>query len=202
MEKKENYKDLEERILLLLQQKKNGNISMQEIFQVLSGKGRSLLIIFLSLPFCQPIQIPGFSTPFGLAIAFISLRMAFGKHLWLPKALLSKSISSEKLEVIANKALLIIKKVKPWIHPRLKWACLHPIMQFANSFLICLLGIILAVPFPIPLSNLTSAWAILSIGLGILEDDGVFVILGYLITLLTFGYFILIGFSLNFIFLK
>jgi hypothetical protein len=55
-------------------------------------------MLLFSLPFCQPIQIPGFSTPFGILLAFIGLRIAFGHRVWFPKKLLEKKISYRVLK--------------------------------------------------------------------------------------------------------
>jgi hypothetical protein len=82
----------EDRLILLQKRVETApSLSLFEIMGILSGKGRTLLLILLSLPFCQPIQIPGMSTPFGLMIAFIGFRMSFGKNAWLPKKVMSKT---------------------------------------------------------------------------------------------------------------
>ncbi len=189
---KKHPKTLEERILILQKKANYSSISIREILYILSGKGRSLLLILLSLPFCQPIQIPGLSTPFGLAIAFVGLRLAFRKHVWVPKQFLAKTISSHILKKMTSKAFSLVSKMKPWIHPRIDWACNSPLMHVVNGLTIASLGVFLALPLPIPLSNLTAAWAILLIALGTLEDDGVFVIIGYAISLIMILFFSLI----------
>ena len=70
-------------------------------------------------------------------------------------------------------------------------------MHIINCLAICILGIFLALPLPIPLSNLTAAWSIFLIALGILEDDGVFVLIGYLISFLTIIVFIIMTTSIR-----
>ncbi len=200
MKKIETFRPLEEEILLLQQEAKSAPISIKEILQRLSGKGRALILIFLSLPFCQPIQIPGLSTPFGLTIAFVGLRMVFGKYTWLPKAVLSKTITAETLQKITDKALRILRKMKGWIHPRLSWICHSSPMQSTNGLTIFMLGIFLALPLPIPLTNLAAAWSIFFIALGLLEDDGAFVLLGYLAALVTVIFFVIIALSIKNIF--
>ncbi len=197
MKKTENYLTLEEGILILQQKGENSSISVGEILHILSGKGQSLILLFLSLPFCQPFQIPGLSTPFGLAIAFIGLRMAFGKRVWLPKRILAKTITPHTLQKITGKTLWLVKKMKRWVHPRLTWLCHYPVLHIINGLLISLLGIFLALPLPIPFSNLTSAWSIFLIGLGVLEDDGVFILIGYFVSLLTVAFFITMALSIK-----
>lgn len=188
---------IEEDLLLLQQRSQKGAVSVEEILHILSGKGRELILLFLSLPFCQPLQIPGLSVPFGLVIAVIGLRIAFGTQPWLPKMILAKKVTPQTLQKIIEKTLWLVRKMKRWVHPRLVWLSQGPVLQIVNGLLISVLGIFLALPLPIPLSNLMAAWAIFLMGLGLLEDDGVFVIVGYLISLCTVAFFIAIALSIN-----
>ena len=185
---------------MLEKSRRSPSLSIKEILEVLSGKGRSLILIFLSLPFCQPIQIPGLSTPFGIVIAFLGLRIAFGKHIWLPKRILLKTISSTTIQKTAQKSLQIMKKIRRFIRPRLNWLCTHRTMQILNGLLIFLLGIFLALPLPIPLTNLAAGWSIFLVSLGLLEDDGIFVLIGYLASLFSLIFFILILFLIRNVF--
>lgn len=200
MKKIKNKPTIEEDILLLQKKGKNSSISIGEIFDILSEKGQALLILFLSMPFCQPLQIPGLSTPFGLAIAFIGLKMALGNHAWLPKRILTRKIAPHTLQKITERILWLLKKISGWIYPRLAWLCNYPILQIINGLLICILGILLALPLPTPFSNLMAAWSILFIGLGLLKEDGVFILIGYFVSLVTFGFFVAMILLIKFIF--
>lgn len=184
--------------ILVEKSKKSPSLSINEILEVLSGEGRALILIFLSLPFCQPIQIPGFSTLFGIVIVIIGLRMALGKkHIWLPKRILQKTISSEVVQKIVKKSLVLMNSIRRFAYPRLSWLCDHGIMQRVNGFLIVFLGAVLALPVPIPLTNIALGWPILFLSLGLLENDGVFVLIGYLTSLLAIIFFIVIIFSIK-----
>lgn len=182
-----SFKTLEEGLLILKKEAEKGPISIGQMLHLLSGKGRALLLIVLALPFCQPIQIPGFSTPFGLLIAFIGFRMIFGQSVLLPRRWQKKEIHDKHMHLILDKGLELVKKIKPWIHPRLPNLIQGPFMKALHAIAIMFLGFFLALPLPIPLSNIIAAWSILFIGLGLLEDDGVFVLIGYLISLITIG---------------
>jgi len=196
MKNKDLKKDL---VVLLEKSQRQTTISIREILEILSGKGRALILIFLSLPFCQPLQIPGLSTPFGLVIAFIGVRMAFSKRIWLPKTVLLKTVPSATVRKISQKCLKLLTKMARLIHPRFRWLYKHRIMHICNGLLIVLLGIFLALPLPIPLTNLSAGWAIFLLSIGLLENDGVFLIAGYLVTLLTIVFFILLVFSIKWI---
>jgi hypothetical protein len=180
----------EESIRILKEKAEHETVYLHTIFDVFGGRGYPLVIMCLSLPFCLPLQIPGFSTPFGLLIAFLGLRMLFGHRVLLPKRLLQKSISRKTLDKILDPSLKLVKKIKRFSRPRLIWLHDNIVMYIVNGFLTCVLGLLLALPLPIPLTNIISAWAILLIHFGLLEDDGVFILVGYLIAALCFGFFI------------
>jgi hypothetical protein len=191
MTKKKEVITLESSILMLQKEAKEQSLTISEILRILSGRGRPLVLLLLSLPFCQPIQIPGLSTPFGLAIAFIGLRLVFGKRIWMPKKILSITVSSDTIKKITDKTLNLLRKMKPWIHSRLVWMSNSSFMVKGNGFIISILGILLSLPLPIPLSNLSAAWSICLISIGIIEDDGLFIIIGYSVFLLTIAFFLL-----------
>jgi hypothetical protein len=44
---------------------------------------------------------------------------------------------------------------------------------------------------------LSVAWSIFFIGLGILEDDGIFVLIGYLISSIAIAFFVAMSLSIN-----
>ncbi len=100
---------LKESLCSLREKAKEGKVSVQKIFHTLSGRGKAFILILLAIPFCQPFQIPGSSSLFGLLVAMIGLRMAFGKRIWLPQKILKKEIDSRKIEKIIERVLHWIK---------------------------------------------------------------------------------------------
>lgn len=184
---------IEEDLIELQGKGRDHPLSMGEILELLSHKGELLAILVLSLPFCLPIQIPGFSTPFGLAITFLGLKMIFGKYAWLPKSLLEKKVPEKTLKTIIDNILWLTRKIKRWTYPRLIWLFQNPLSDIFNGLLITFLGLCLALPLPIPFSNLVVAWAIFLLCLGLLEEDGLLVIVGYLVSLIAFIFFAVIA---------
>lgn len=162
----------------------NGHsLTIKMILKELKGRGYPALVVLISLPFCLPIQIPGFSTPFGLILFFIGLRIAFGKRFHWPKSLLNKEISYATLEKLIHGCKKVLNCVKKWIHPR--WTYLHhPFFHIFHGLLIALLGLILALPLPIPFSNILTALPLIFLGIGLLEDDGLWLSIGYILSLI------------------
>ncbi len=198
MEKLEqlSHASKEDSLLVLLEKSRMGSLTIHEILEILSGKGSGLLLVFLSLPFCQPLQIPGLSIPFGLVIIILGLRMGLTQKVALPKSVLAKTVSPRLIDIIITKGLWLMGKIKSLIRPRLSWICRRPILRIAHGLTICLLGLYFVLPVPIPFSNIPAAWAIFLISLGLLEDDGLLVCLGYTVTAVGLSALIFLGITL------
>lgn len=170
--------------------KTSTTIKIGQIFEVLAHKGYPTLLIIFSIPFCMPIQIPGFSTPFGIVLCFIGLRIAFAKHPWWPEWILEKSFSSKSLEKLISKMMKVVQVMQKVLRPRLVVLAKDPILHRLHGLLIFILAILLSLPLPIPMTNMLAALPILALGLGLLEDDGVAIIVGYFLAAICFGAFI------------
>ncbi|MEI8301518.1 MAG: exopolysaccharide biosynthesis protein, partial [Chlamydiota bacterium] len=140
------------------------------------------------------------SIPFAIIIAFLGLRMAFSKTVWLPKSLLGKTVPSLTLKKITEKTLKVLTKIHKWTHPRLNWLCQYRCIKVINGLLLAILAIFLALPAAVLLPNLTAAWSILLISWGSLEDDGVFLLIGYGLFVLTITFFILTALTIRHVF--
>lgn len=191
-----SFQSLEERLVSLQQTTKNASISVEKIAKKLSLKGQPLILLFLSIPMCIPVQIPGMSTPFGVLIAFFGLRLAFGHRVWLPKIILNKTISPHTFQKIILKALTAVRKLNWITHPRMIQFCRSPITRLFNGLVVTLLGLLLALPMPIPVSNLVAAWPIFFLSFGLLQDDGLFLIIFYFTSLLAFAFFFALFWSI------
>lgn len=182
----------EESVTALQQRAEREPVYIKTLFEVFGGRGFPLIIMMLSIPFCQPLQIPGFSTPFGLLIAFLGLRFVFNHKILLPQSILEKPLSKEFIDKLFVRSLWVLQKIKRFSHPRLVVLSKQPFMYALNGVLTCLLGLLLALPLPIPLTNIISGWSLLLLHFGLLEDDGLFIIAGYILTAICIGFFVAI----------
>lgn len=181
---------LAERLNHLLNLAQAQSVSVKVVIETLAGKGQAVLLILFSIPFCQPIQIPGFSTPFGILLAFIGLRIAFGRRAWFPQILLEKKIPYGILKRIASIAIKVTEKLSFLVSTRWEWLVQNSTLNVIHGLTITALAILLALPLPIPFTNLLAAYPILAFGLGILEDDGLMITIGYLLAFLCLSLYI------------
>ena len=164
-------------------------IEVKQILKALEGKGYPALLILFSLPCSLPVQIPGFSTPFGLFLAFLGFRLAFLKHIWWPKWVKEKKFSSAHTRTVAQKTKKVVIALQKVIKPRFRVLATNSILRRVNGLIVLFLGLLLALPLPIPLSNMLTAIPILVIALGLLEEDGIIVLIGYVLSFVGFNVF-------------
>jgi hypothetical protein len=189
MPRKKLEDSLDARMEQILREASSHPVTIRRIYQILAGRGYAALLCLFSLPFCLPITIPGLSTPFGFLLAFLGLRLAFGQRPWWPKWILSKEVSYATLKSIFDKMQWALSKLERVLHPRLSILVEHPIAHRVHGLLIFVLSLLLSIPFPVPFTNTFSALPIFCLGLGLLEDDGQFVIIAYALSLLSFIFF-------------
>lgn len=183
------HNSLANRLNHLLTEAKGNAVSMKVIIDTLAGRGQAALLILLVLPFCQPIMIPGLSTPFGIILIFIGLRIAFGHRTWIPKFLLNKEIPYKTLEKVAKVAIKITNKLSFLTSTRWTYFVKNPLLHICHGLSIALMAFVLALPLPIPLTNLLAAYPILFFGLALLEDDGVLIFVAYFLFYFCLGVF-------------
>jgi len=168
-------------------------VTLREVIYVLRGRAYTLLIILLTLPFITPIPLPGLSTPFGLAIAFIALRLTLGQRPWLPMKLQRKQLPAGFFDRVLAVAARVIRLLESFLRPRLALISASGAVLQLHAFFILISSLTLLLPLPIPFSNSFPAWTILLLGAGMLERDGLFILIGYVVFVLGVAYFILLG---------
>jgi hypothetical protein len=166
-------------------------VTMDEMLTMLGRRGVIVLILILSLPFCLPLHIPGFSTPCGLLIALLGFEMIFFKKIWFPKRIRKRVITLSFWQKVIAKSFRILQKIGKILKPRCRHIVNRKPFVTIHGFIIILLGLFLALPLPIPTTNLGVAWPLMLISISFLESDGFFILVGELLGL---GY--LVGFFL------
>jgi len=156
-------------------------ITLDKVFEKLTGKGLFVFLIVFSLPFCLPIQIPGLSTLFGVVLLLMSLRLVFRSKVFWPKWIAKKKIKRALLVKIVKKLIKLAHFFEKLIHNRLEFLTKPIYIQKVHGITLCFCSLFLSLPLPIPLTNILAAFPILFLSIGLLEDDGVFVIVSYLL---------------------
>jgi hypothetical protein len=184
---------LSDELALILREFDVETVTLREVIGVLHGRGYVLLVMLLTLPFCTPLPLPGLSTPIGLIIALIGVRLACGQKPWLPARLLDTRLPPEtfrKVFVITRGLVVGFEKL---LRPRLLWVTQSARLDQLHAVPIVICALLLLLPLPVPFSNVVPAWAVLLVAGGLLERDGAAIAVGYLATLLALAFFAAIG---------
>jgi len=168
-------------------------VTLREVMAVLHGRGYVLLVMLLALPFSTPIPLPGLSTPFGLVIALIGLRLALGQKPWLPARLLDTTLSPKLFAAVFVAARKILRGFEFFLKPRLWWLTSSARLLQLHAAPILVSALLLLLPLPVPFSNILPAFSILLLSAGLLERDGWFIIAGYAVFFCAVAFFVAIG---------
>jgi hypothetical protein len=168
-----------------------GDPRLRDIIDIFGADGHYVLILFFILPFLQPIPLFGLSTPLGLVIAATAVFAYLQKPAMIPARWADRKLSGATVNRIAEASERIFEKIGFLLHPRMKYMLQGP-FKLLNAILLVFNAVLLALPLPIPFSNTLPAWMILFQTLAHLEEDGMFVILSYIQTMLCLIYFSLI----------
>ena len=182
-----------ERLLPLAQERP---MTVREIVERLHFRGLPALVVMLCVPFLFPMAIPGLSIPFGLAIAFCGMRLGIGRGFWMPDFVLRREVPSDVLRKLLEGAAAFYRKMERFVRPRMHFLQRWPGMLNLLGFMIMIGGILLSLPIPppFPFTNTIPGFAVIFMALGLMERDGVCILIGYFFALVAVLYVGLIGF--------
>ncbi|TFL13989.1 exopolysaccharide biosynthesis protein [Pusillimonas caeni] len=164
-------------------------ITLRKLMMAIGEQGLLVLCAIATLPFLIPVSIPGVSTVFGAAIVLLAVAITMNRLPWLPQRILDRPLETARLLPALRKGVAIVSRLDSWVLPRIMMLTSGPMARF-NGLVLVFAGLLLMAPFGlIPFSNTAPAVAILLLTMGMLQRDGLFVLLGYLSTVLTVVYF-------------
>ncbi len=169
-------------------------VTVRELLSMVGEQGLLLALMFLTVPFLLPISIPGVSTVFGMVAILISLGITFNRVPWLPDRLLDRPLDAVKLTAAIERGADRFGRVDRISHPRLQRLTDSKAMNRLAGLGLLLGSVLLIFPLGlVPFSNTLPAWGILLLAAGLLQRDGVLILLGYLFLLATLVYFAALG---------
>jgi hypothetical protein len=181
----------------LRQRVAGGPLQLREVLGALQGRAYELLMVVLVLPFAVPVSVPGMSTPFGIVIAIVAAQLAASRLPWLPRRLLDARIPAGFLAKVLAAAQRVVLLLEKLIRPRFAAATQSRMLVGLHLMGIVLAALLVALPLPIPFTNMIPAWAILLIAMGLMERDGLFIAAGHLTLAASLVYFFLLGESIR-----
>src|SRR6476661_3125095 len=156
-------------------------ISVGDLLQALRRRALGALIFIFAVPTALPMP-PGVSAILGAPLLFLTLQLTFGMKPWLPKFITERSLSRVDFERVVNTVAPWLARAESIMRPRLTFLAHRPAV-----YLIGLTSLLMAIVLflPIPLGNMLPSVALCIMALGLLERDGVWILIGLAVAVLS-----------------
>jgi hypothetical protein len=151
-------------------------VTLAEIVSGLGDRGLGVLIAIFALPNILPSTVPFGNVATGIPPLVFAVQLVLGvEHLILPGFLARRRVGTQWLKAIAPRIAAVLSWFERLLTPRLEWVT-HP----RAERLIGIIAIILALvsTLPIPFGHNLPALGLVLIGLGLIERDGLAILIG------------------------
>lgn len=165
------------------------HITIDELMSRIAERGFGMLLVLLALPTLVPVLPPGSAATIGLIYTFIGFQMLLGrKYPWLPQRIRNYRLSENAAQKLRERGVSFFKNLERF--SRARWPFMETaLMLRLVALTIILMGFILFTP--LPFMNTIPALAVMLLGTGLLNRDGLLLLTGLVLSfsLLGFIYF-------------
>lgn len=170
----ENLPRLSRMLQELAEDTARDRVSVADMLETMRSRAFGALLMIFAFPNILPTP-PGTAGILGLPLIFLSAQMMLGRQPWLPGFIARRSMARATFQTLVTKITPWLEKAERLMRPRLQ-VLARPVSQQVLGGL-CLV-VSLALALPVPFANMAPAIALCLIGLGVLERDGAWIILG------------------------
>lgn len=152
-------------------------LTLSRLVELLGDRSYAILLLALGLLNLLPGP-PGYGTALGVLIIGMSIAMMLGRQVRLWQFLGDRNVPTKMLGALLpllRKAATLIARIS---EPRLPYLC-GPAAMPAIGVGIFLLGLVMLCP--IPFTNMLPSWALVALCVGMLNRDGLAVIVGVIV---------------------
>jgi hypothetical protein len=149
--------------------------TMDWIMAQLHERAFGLFLLVLALPCCIPF-LYGVPQVVALPLMVISVQMLIGRDVpWLPRKLGARTVSKASLQDLARRAEPWLRRIEAVSRPRLARLTHPPLDRVVGLALVLFSASILV---PLPGTNTVPGIAVVIVAMGLLQRDGILVVLG------------------------
>lgn len=153
-------------------------ISLSWILHQLHERAFGLFLLILALPCCIPF-LYGIPQIVSLPLMFISAQIVMGRRdPWLPGKLGERTVTKDGLDKLSQRAGPWLRRIEGVSKPRLALLTNPPLDRFVGLALVLFSASILV---PLPGTNTVPGFAVVVVAMGLLQRDGILVIIGSLL---------------------
>ena len=169
-------------------------LTVGELLEALHKRGSYFILLVLSVPFLQPIALPGVSTPFGLLLALLAIGLLLDRNMTVPQRIAQFALPRKGVSMLFGGSVRLFRKLERRAKPgRMAVLVESKGMLRFHALLAMIAAVLLMLPLPIPFSNSLPAYVIACVALGYLLRDGAVQLFAYGFAVLTGLYFALIA---------
>lgn len=149
-------------------------IFIRDLLHELDHRAIAAMLFIFAVPNTIPVP-PGVSGVLGAPLIFLAAQLMLSRPPWLPRLIADRSFAQTDFEKVVIRVGPWLQKAERLMRPRLEFLAKPP-AEYLIGALVLLLAIVLFLP--IPLGNMLPATAICVLALGLIERDGLWVLVG------------------------
>lgn len=150
-------------------------MTVGELLDALSDRAFGVLLLVLAIPVCIPF-LYGVPQVLSFPMFLIAFQMVLGRHtLWMPDRLRRRAFARADFETMARRAKRYLGWGEALARPRLTFLTGNGPERIFGLFVVIFCISILT---PLPLTNTTPGIAVAIMAIGMIERDGLLVLLG------------------------
>lgn len=166
---------ISDRLEALVAEAEGDSVSLDWVLGQLHERAFGLFLLILALPCCIPF-LYGIPQVVALPLMFVSAQILFGRQLpWLPGKLGQRTVSTSGLASLARRAGPWLRRIEAISRPRLGALTRPPLDRIIGIALVVFSASILV---PLPGTNTVPGFAVVIVAMGLLQRDGVLVVIG------------------------
>lgn len=151
-------------------------ISVHDMVETMRARAFGALLLIFAFPNILPTP-PGTAGILGLPLLFLSAQMMLGLDPWLPGFIARRSMARSTFQTLVERITPWLSRAERLLRARMELLA-HPRAQRLLGALCLIVSV--ALVLPVPFANLVPSVALCIIGLGVLERDGLWIVLGVL----------------------
>lgn len=166
---------ISDRLALLVADADGKAVTLSWILGQLHERAFGLFLLILALPCCIPF-LYGLPQIVALPLMFVSGQVLLGRRVpWLPGKLGTRTVSAEGLGTLSRRARPWLKRLEAVSRPRLAALTRAPADRLVGLALLLFSASILV---PLPGTNTVPGLAVVIVAMGLLQRDGILVLVG------------------------
>lgn len=168
-------------------------VTVRDLVSHFGDRALGALLLIFSIPNALPMP-PGVSLVVGVPLVLITFQIMLGSpRLWLPRAMMDRGVSRATFIAMSLRILPTLRRIELVVKPRFQ-GLFNPVgdrLLGTAAFVLALASFL-----PIPFGHLLPALALVAFGFGLIEFDGLAILVGWLGGAFSIGVLALLSHSL------